>query len=106
MPFFDYERWLALQCLPEALPIETRGGPRQLRPSEVMTILIAFHQSGYRTFKHFYLKHVCVYWGAAFPHLLSYSRFVQLKKEVLTLLRLYFTTPLGDCGRVFLFALL
>ena len=27
-----------------------------------MTIIIAFHQSGYRTFKHFYEKHVCVYW--------------------------------------------
>ena len=32
-----------------------------------MTILIAFHQSGYRTFKHFYQKHVCVYWRAEFP---------------------------------------
>ena len=98
--FLDYERWMAPQCLPEAAAIETRGRPRQLHPSEVMTILIAFHQSNYRTFKHFYLKHVCVYWGAAFPHLVSYSRFVQLKKEVLTLLRLYFATILGDCGGV------
>lgn len=98
--FLDYERWIASQCLPEAPPIETRGRPRQLHPSEVMTLLIAFHQSGYRTFKHFYLKQVCVYWRAEFPHLVSYTRFVQLKKEVLTLLKLYFATTLGVCSGV------
>ena len=62
-----------------------------------MTILIAFHQSNYRTFKHFYLKQVCVYWCAEFPHLVSYSRFVQLKKEVLTLLTGYLSANLGEC---------
>ena len=65
-----------------------------------MTLLIAFHQSNSRTFKHFYLKHVCVYWCTAFPHLLSYSRFVQLKKEVLTLLGLYLARCLGECRGV------
>ena len=67
-----------------------------------MTLLIAFHQSGYRTFKHFYLRHVCVYWRVSeFPHLVSYTRFVQLKKEVLTLLRLYLvSTTLGDYSGV------
>ena len=98
--FLDYEKWIAPQCLPEAPPIETRGRPRQLHPSEVMTLLIAFHQSNYRTFKHFYLKQVCGYWGPAFPHLVSYSRFVRLKKEVLTLLKSYLATPLGDCTGV------
>ena len=98
--FLEYEAWKSTHCLPETTPIETRGRPRQLHPSEVMTLVIAFHQSNYRTFKHFYLRHVCVYWGAAFPHLVSYSRFVQLKKEVLTLLELYLTTTLGDCSGV------
>ena len=54
--FLAYEKWVSTQCLPETTPLETRGRPRKLHPSEVMTILIAFHQSGYRTFKHFYLK--------------------------------------------------
>ena len=99
--FLDYEKWVSTQCLPETPPLETRGRPRRLHPSEVMTILIAFQQSNYRTFKHFYLKHVCVYWRAEFPHLVSYTRFVQLKKEVLTLLRLYLvSTTLGDCSGV------
>ena len=77
--FLAYEKWVSTQCLPETPPLETRGRPRQLHPSEVMTLLIAFHQSNYRTLKHFYLKHVCVYWGDEFPHLVSYSRFVQLQ---------------------------
>ena len=81
-------------------PIETRGRRRSLHPSEVMTLLIAFHQSNYRTLKHFYLKHVCVYWGDEFPHLVSYSRFVQLQSEVLTLLVSYLSTTLGDCSGV------
>jgi Transposase DDE domain len=50
--------------------------------SEVMTILLLFHQSNYRTFKHFYLRHVKVSWRSFFPHLVSYSRFVRLISEV------------------------
>ena len=65
-----------------------------------MTLLIAFHQSNYRTFKHFYEKHVCVYWRAAFPHLVSYSRCVQLKKEVLTLLTFYLHLHFGECSGI------
>ena len=98
--FLAYEKWVSTQCIPETTPLETRGRPRGLHPSVVMTLLIAFHQSNYRTFKHFYLKHVCVHWHVEFPHLVSYTRFVQLKKEVLTLLRLYFATTLGDCSGV------
>ena len=98
--FLAYEKWQATHCLPETTPQETRGRPRQLHPSEVMTILIAFHQSGYRMFKHFYERHVCVYWRAEFPHLVSYSRFVQLKKEVLTLLTFYFHVHSGECSGI------
>jgi len=61
---------------------------------------IAFHQSGYRTFKQFYHRHVCVYWCAEFPHLVSYSRFVQLEKEVLTVLTFYLSAHLGTCSGI------
>jgi hypothetical protein len=37
---------------------------------------VSFHQQSYRNFKHFYEKHVCVYWRQAFPGLPSYQRFV------------------------------
>ena len=98
--FLAYEKWKTRYRLPKTTPPETRGRPRKLHPSEVMTLLIAFHQSGYRTLKHFYEKHVCVYWRAAFPHLVSYTRFVQLEKEVLTLLTFYLSATLGTCSGI------
>ena len=98
--FLAYEAHLAPRSLDDGPPTETRGRPRSLHPSEVMTILIAFHQSGYRTFKHFYEKQVSVYWRAEFPNLVSYSRFVQLKKEVLALLTLYLHAHFGECSGI------
>ena len=98
--FLAYEAYLAPRSLQDTKPTETRGRPRSLHPSEVMTLLIAFHQSKYRTFKHFYEKHVCVYWTCEFPQLVSYSRFVQLKKEVLTLLTLYLHVNFGECSGI------
>jgi hypothetical protein len=46
--------------------------------SEVMTLLVWFQQSGYRTFKDFYVKEVCQHLRDEFPHLVSYTRFVEL----------------------------
>ncbi|MEH2175132.1 MAG: IS982 family transposase [Nostoc sp.] len=43
-----------------------------------MTIAIAFHGSGYKTFKEFYTLHVLQSWRGAFPNLVSYTRFVEL----------------------------
>lgn len=51
--------------------------------SEVMTILILFHQSHYRNLKHFYLIHICKNMHQAFPNRVSYNRFVELQKSVL-----------------------
>ena len=86
--------------LQQAEPPETRGRPRSLHPSEIMTILIGFHQSTYRTFKDYYQRHVCVYLRWAFPNLVSYTRFVELKKEVLACLSLYLYTRLGSCDGI------
>lgn len=98
--FLEYAAYISSHCLPSEGGSETRGRRRCLPPSEVMTIVITFQQSNYRTFGHFYLKHVCVYWHSEFPNLVSYSRFVQLKQEVLGLLKLYLATPLGDSAGV------
>jgi len=51
--------------------------------SEVMTMAIAFHQSGYRTFKDFYTRYVTLHWRWAFPCLVSYNRFVELRQATL-----------------------
>ena len=39
----------------------------QLRVSEVMTIIIHFHQSHYRDFKAYYIDHVCKHLRSEFP---------------------------------------
>ena len=61
----------------------------QLCPSEVMTILIHFHQSHYRTFKAYYTEHVQVHLSSEFPQLVSYQRFVALMPSVLLPLLAY-----------------
>ncbi|MBS4163085.1 hypothetical protein PRO82_000381 [Candidatus Protochlamydia amoebophila] len=49
--------------------------------NEVLTILLLFHRSNDRTFKHFYLNHVKTTLKYLFPHLVRYSSFVQLTSE-------------------------
>jgi len=58
-----------------------RGPEAELTTSEMMTIVVLFHQSGYRTFKHFYM-HVQQNLHQEFPRLISYSRFVNLMKKL------------------------
>lgn len=65
--------------------------------SEVMTIAIHFHQADYRTFKHYYLEHVCVHLRAEFPGLVSYSRVVELMARVGPMLAAYVHSSLGAC---------
>jgi hypothetical protein len=47
--------------------------------SEIMTIMIYWHQSGYKNFKCFYTKEVLIHLKNEFPNAVSYSRFVELK---------------------------
>jgi hypothetical protein len=60
-----------------------RWREQRLCLSEVMTIVISFHQSGYRTFKDYYLRYVTPHLRWAFPQLVSYTRFVELMPEAL-----------------------
>lgn len=50
--------------------------------SEVMTICIYYHYSGYKTFKDYYCRYVCVHMINEFKKLVSYNRFVELKSLV------------------------
>lgn len=69
----------------------------QLCPSEVMTILIHFHQAHYRTFKAYYTEHVQVHLKKEFPHLVSYSRFVALIPDMMVPLLAYLQNRYGVC---------
>jgi Transposase DDE domain len=64
--------------------------------SEVMTISIHFHQSRYRTFKDYYIKHVCQYLTEYFPSLVSYNRMVELMPNVLTACLYYLRSRRGQ----------
>lgn len=79
--------------------IESRGKSRnrrtQLSISEMMTIVILFHQMGYRNFKTFYLNHVCVYLNKDFPQLVSYNRFIALMPSILLFLCAYLMANRG-----------
>ena len=77
--------------------LRQRQRTRQLCLSEIMTILIAFHSSGYRNFKTYYREHVCRYWQAEFPGLVSYTRFVEFMPSVLLPLCAYLRSCLGAC---------
>jgi hypothetical protein len=55
----------------------------KLSMSEVMTIVVCFHNYGNRTFKDFYLKSVSLHMKKEFPNLVSYTRFVELIQTVL-----------------------
>jgi hypothetical protein len=57
--------------------------------SEIITIIIYFHLSGYRNFKKYYKKHICGTLRGWFPSIVSYNRFVELMKGTIIPLVLY-----------------
>ncbi len=65
--------------------------------SEIMTIMIAFHQSRYRDFKSYYTQYVLVHLRSEFPDLVSYERFVALMPRILVPLCAYLVSCYGRC---------
>ena len=55
----------------------------QMSVGEIITILILFHQSGFRTFKDFYNKSILRYRTKEFPNTVCYARFIQLIPKIL-----------------------
>jgi Transposase DDE domain len=81
--------------------LAARSSPKKQRPwcltlSEVMTILVFFQVSHYRTFKHFYLDHMLGQRRGEFPTLPSYTRFVELIPMTLLPLCAYLQTRKGQ----------
>lgn len=75
-----------------------RQRARSLTLSEIMTILIHFHQSHYRDFKAYYNEHVLKNLRGEFPGLVSYQRFVDYIPSALMPLCVYLRTCcLGEC---------
>jgi hypothetical protein len=68
----------------------------KLSNSEVMTICIAYHQSGYKNLKAFYLNYVIKYLSRQFPKLVSYNRFIELMQQNMQLLAGYLVSRFED----------
>jgi hypothetical protein len=57
--------------------------------SEVTTIIVYFHFSGYRKFKDYYKNYICKFLKSYFPKLVSYNRFIELMPYTLPTLLTY-----------------
>lgn len=72
--------------------------PPLMSKSEVITICLLFHLSGFRCFKHFYISYLQRHMQAEFPRTVSYNRFVELSQSVLLPMSVFLKTCcLGRC---------
>ncbi len=71
-----------------------------LAVSEVMTLIVWFQQSSYRTFKDYYQKEVSQHLRQEFPRLVSYTRFVELMPLALVPLCFYLQTRKGKTSGI------
>ena len=72
--------------------------PPRMSTSEVITIMIVFQLSGFRTFKHFYKYYLQKHMINDFPNTVSYNRFTELMQQSLMPMVLFLKTCcLGDC---------
>ena len=72
--------------------------PLVMSKSEIITIMITFQLSGFRTFKHFYLYYLQKHMQKEFPKTVSYNRFTELMQQNLMPLTLFLKTCcLGKC---------
>lgn len=72
--------------------------PPVMSKSEVISIIILFHLSGYRCFKHFYIYYVQKHMQADYPKTVSYNRFTELmQSNILPLAMFLKMCCLGKC---------
>jgi hypothetical protein len=80
--------------------LQIRKRKRSLCLSEVMTILVGFHQSYYRNFKKYYQEKVQTQWQTYFPGLVNYNRFVEFMPNTLIPLCAYLRSCFGTCSGI------
>ena len=93
----DLFQWLVTRENAKLSGVARERGPApRLRLSEVMTVLIHFHQSQYRDFKAYYAQHACKHMRSEFPALVSYTRVVELIPSALPAMCLYLRVRFGQ----------
>jgi hypothetical protein len=86
--------------LPSNTTKKHRNREAKMSLSEIITIIVSFHNSRYRTFKDYYLKHVSIHLRKEFPSLNSYSRFISNSKQSIIPMLLFFQSILGKCSGI------
>lgn len=72
--------------------------PPTMSSSEVISIIILFHLSGFRCFKHFYIFYVQKHMLDDYPKTVSYNRFTELmQSNILPLAMFMKTCCMGEC---------
>ena len=72
--------------------------PATMSKSEIISICLFFHLSGFRCFKHFYLFYVQRHMQGEYPNTVSYNRFVELSQSVVMPMAIFLKTCcLGSC---------
>lgn len=74
----NFDKEMSNHALISSLGKRRRNRKGVMSESEIMTILVLFHFSHCRDLKHFYLHEICIYLHHDFPHVVSYSRFVEV----------------------------
>jgi hypothetical protein len=83
----DFSDYLDKNAITDDSLIQLRKEKSSMPLCDIMTILIYFHRSGYRTFKKYYID--CHELKGAFKCMLSYNRFVELERQALAPLTLF-----------------
>lgn len=72
-----------------------RNRPCRVQASEIMTIVVLFHMSHYRTFKDFFHNCILREMHSYFPNMVSYNRFVEIQTSVAHALIVYMKCKAG-----------
>jgi len=97
----DYKKYWKINNLLSGKEKNQGVWKKRLSLSEIMTIIIYFHCSRYRTFKDYYMNHILKEGKKDFSNLVSYNRFVELMETALTPLMLFIKScRKGQCSGI------
>lgn len=77
----------------------TKGGIPRMGLAELMTIMVLYHSSQFKNFKHFYF-HLKDHHLHDFPKLISYNRYVELIPCLLIPLTHFLQSKMGQCSGI------
>jgi hypothetical protein len=79
----------ARSLVDQQVPVKISSSKPSMSLSEVMTICIYYHYSGYKNFKTYYKREILMGLSTAFRKLVSYNRFVEIMQTIVTPLTLF-----------------